>query len=159
MTIFEPKQVTVTSFGSNMAIFWHFSFEKLFREGHRIAKSGPIIKPILKTCLEKSNWPRKTISTYSKTLIGSSYKFCFREPYFGSLNKKAPKYGHFWSFFVCENVFDEPWGPLEVILSPNWYWKRVQGHRIDLGRWYQHIPTLWSGRSKNIGWVAFFWNG
>ena len=127
-----------------------FRVWKLFGRVHRTIKSSPIIKPILKTCSGTSNLLKKMISTHSKTLIGSSYKFCFKEPYFGSLNRKVPKYGHFW-FFLCEkNVFDEPWGPLEVILSPNWYWKRVQGHQIDLGKRYQHIPKLWSRHSKKF---------
>ena len=129
---------------------------KLFGRVDRTIRSSPIIKPILKTCSGTSNWLKKTIPTHSKTLIGSSYKFCFGEPYFGSLNTKTPNYGHFWSFFVCENIFDEPWGLLEVILSPNWYWKCVQGHQIDLGKRYDYIPKLWSRHPKNFVEGSFF---
>ena len=59
----------------NIVIFGHFLCAKFFLRSHGATRSGPITKPILKTCSGTSNWLRKMISTHSKTLIGTSKKF------------------------------------------------------------------------------------
>ena len=80
----------------NMVIFDLFFCVRIyFWRPMGSTRSDPIIKQILKTCSGTSNWPRKTISTHSKTLIGTSKHFGWTTLFWG-----GKKNSHLWIYIL-----------------------------------------------------------